>query len=702
VQEQHRATESEINALQRAYNSDMSVAFRALEENLIGRAQDIVRRHVPEPGEPDFRGWEWRYAWAQSRSDAVHTWNTPADMGIINAIRISPDQQHLVSCERRSVKSGVHRNRRLWNIQTRQELKRVLLPGGSDRGLAFSNAGDFLALHHLVDVNNRNEVHIYETSTWQLKTVIPSETLIHSLSFSTDDKTLAAVGNSGAVLWDWDEERDEERTVWKGLIPKQGGFHRDRNHDLAFFPDGRHLAIAAHGELTIVDLVTYDIVHQQPAPGEGAPIAISPDSRYVVMGSGDGHGEIGVLNTGLPNPASWKPEPPLIGHGDWVSSLAFTADGKRLISSSADNTLRVWDMNRRVTTRVLKGHQSHVYSFVLAADEERIISAGWDEQILEWDLTARQSRPREHQLAEPVREVVFSADSRRFYTLGKNGLVCIWDAKAFMKQHSLSPELGKNSSLLLSPDGDHLIAGTGSGELFVWDTETRKVIAQRKAQSRQIIPVGFSSDGTSLVTLGFENRISLWNAKTWQLRSSAQSGLDIAYYSHVVAEIPPKSDILLYPSGKDLIWWDLLQSRKFDQARVHPRWSGYIAVSPTGSLLASACGDSFIFLWDWQTRQSVGRLRAPRGTSSVAFSPDGRRLISGGSIQEAITLWDVSNQQEIAQFGTSSTLVVRVQFSPDLNTICAVDNRGIAYFWCAPSFEEINDLEGQQHQIERR
>jgi hypothetical protein len=167
VEEQRKARESEINALQRAYNSDMSVAFRALEENLIGRAQDIVSRHVPEPDDPDFRGWEWRYAWAQSRSDAVHTWNTPADMGIINAIRISPDQQHLVSSERRSLRSDVHRNRRLWNIQTRQELKRVLLPGGSDRGLAFSNAGDFLALHHLVDVNNRNEVHIYETSTWQ-------------------------------------------------------------------------------------------------------------------------------------------------------------------------------------------------------------------------------------------------------------------------------------------------------------------------------------------------------------------------------------------------------------------------------------------------------------------------------------------------------------------------------------------------------
>jgi type II secretory pathway pseudopilin PulG len=75
VQEEHKAKESEVNARKRAYNSDMSVAFRALEENLFGRVQDIVSRHVPKPGEPDFRGWEWRYAWAQSQSDAVHIWD---------------------------------------------------------------------------------------------------------------------------------------------------------------------------------------------------------------------------------------------------------------------------------------------------------------------------------------------------------------------------------------------------------------------------------------------------------------------------------------------------------------------------------------------------------------------------------------------------------------------------------------------------
>ncbi|MHC4629361.1 MAG: serine/threonine protein kinase, partial [Planctomycetota bacterium] len=52
VQEKHKAKESEVNALRRAYNSDMSQAFRAWEDNLFGRVQESVYQHVPKPGEP--------------------------------------------------------------------------------------------------------------------------------------------------------------------------------------------------------------------------------------------------------------------------------------------------------------------------------------------------------------------------------------------------------------------------------------------------------------------------------------------------------------------------------------------------------------------------------------------------------------------------------------------------------------------------
>jgi WD40 repeat protein/serine/threonine protein kinase len=688
VQEKHKARESEINALQRAYNSDMSLAFRALEENLFGRVQESVRRHVPEPEEPDFRSWEWRYAWALSQSDAIHVWDTPEEMHEIYAVRISPDQQYLVSCEHSLELWEGGDIRRLWNFQTKEELKHIHLPVGSPHGFAFSNSGKHLALHRS-SVNDAHEIHIYNTDTWGLETVIQSETVIYSLSFSPDDESLATIGPTRAVLWDWRGQ----------AIIHQWSRHTGRGdfyYDVAFFSDGHRLAIGGVDELKIVDVASGRIEYQQPAPDRGiTALAISPDGLYVAIGSGFEICEIGLLNT-----TSWEPESPLIGHSGWVTSLTFSTNGERLISSSADNTIRVWDMNSRLTTRVLKGHQSEVYGLSLISDESRAVSAGKDKRILEWDLNVSLSAYREHQLAEPVREMVFSADSQCFYTINDES-VSIWDAKTFSKQHSSSPEFGKQSSIILSPDGKHLIVGTGSGELWVLDAGSLQVVAQQNVQSGQILPVGFSADGKSLVVLESGNKISLWNVETWQLRSRIESESKIEYYIKNYCAVPQVSDILLYPSGADLVWWDLQYSKEQAMVHVHSKRSGVIAVSPTEPLLASASRSDYINLWNWQTRRPAGKLRGPRTFHCVAFSPDGRRLVTGSNGKGALMLWDVSTRQEIARFGTNVSLILKeVQFSPNGNIICAVDIGGTAYFWRAPSFERISALEAEQRKKE--
>ncbi len=135
--------------------------------------------------------------------------------------------------------------------------------------------------------------------------------------------------------------------------------------------------------------------------------------------------------------------------------------------------------------------------------------------------------------------------------------------------------------------------------------------------------------------------------------------------------------------------------------RVNSHHPGTIAVSPTEPLLASADRGDFIALWNWQTREEYKhKLRGPGTFHSVAFSPDGLRLVSGSNGNGAIMLWDVLTRQEIARFGTSSKDLITVQFSPDGNIICAVDTKGIAHFWRAPSLEEINDLEAMQRQKE--
>jgi WD40 repeat protein len=298
--------------------------------------------------------------------------------------------------------------------------------------------------------------------------------------------------------------------------------------------------------------------------------------------------------------------------------------------------------------------------------------------------------------------VVFAADSRTFYTVNDKGSVGIWDLNTFAKHQSLSTELGGKSSIVLSPDGKHLITGTGSGDLWVLDArDLREVAHEPNAAPGRILPVGFSADGKSLVALESDNKISLWNVDTWGFsdRVPIRPKVNYSYIDNYCA-ISPGSDMLVYPSGADLVWWDLKQSKKYTTVRVNPGSAGGIAFSPIEPLLASTARE--VGLWNWHTRQKAGRLLGnTRAFNSVAFSPDGRRLVTSSNGKGAVRLWDVSTGQEIARFGRSVVRILNtVQFSPDGNTICAVDIGRTAYFWQAPSWDEINALEAGRNRKE--
>ena len=111
---------------------------------------------------------------------------------------------------------------------------------------------------------------------------------------------LATLASGGALLWDW-----RRRTIIHRWSVHSGYGH----HDVAFFPDGRRLALGGADELKIVEVATGRIVHRQPAWDEDTRLAISPDSHYLAIGSGFEKTEIVLLN-----PDSWEPEPPLKGH----------------------------------------------------------------------------------------------------------------------------------------------------------------------------------------------------------------------------------------------------------------------------------------------------------------------------------------------------------------------------------------------------
>ena len=80
----------------------------------------------------------------------------------------------------------------------------------------------------------------------------------------------------------------------------------------------------------------------------------------------------------------------LKGHTDQVTSVAFSPDGKRIVSGSEDQTLKVWDATSGQETLTLNGHSGRVMSVAFSPDGKRIVSAGGDQTLKVWDATSGQ------------------------------------------------------------------------------------------------------------------------------------------------------------------------------------------------------------------------------------------------------------------------------------------------------------------------
>jgi dipeptidyl aminopeptidase/acylaminoacyl peptidase len=130
----------------------------------------------------------------------------------------------------------------------------------------------------------------------------------------------------------------------------------------------------------------------------------------------------------------------------------------------------------------------------------------------------------------------------------------------------------------------------------------------------------------------------------------------------------------------DVRIWDATDGRLLHAIR-HRSAVFEVAFSPGGELLATACFDGAVHLWDTDTGEQRGVLRGhPMAVIDIAFSPDGKRLVSAGE-DATVRLWDVATGDQVATFRTEPQRVRSISFSPDGARIAVGMNDGTISVW---------------------
>ncbi len=167
----------------------------------------------------------------------------------------------------------------------------------------------------------------------------------------------------------------------------------------------------------------------------------------------------------------------LQGHSESVLGVALTADGRRAVSASFDQTLKVWDLESGRALHTLEGHSDSVNGVAVTGDGRRAVSASWDKTLKVWDLeTGRALRTLEGH-SDEVTSVAVTGDGRRAVSASWDKTLKVWDLESGRALHTLEGHSDFVNGLAVTRDGRRAVSASDDKTLKVWDLETGRCIA---------------------------------------------------------------------------------------------------------------------------------------------------------------------------------------------------------------------------------
>jgi RNA polymerase sigma factor (sigma-70 family) len=231
-------------------------------------------------------------------------------------------------------------------------------------------------------------------------------------------------------------------------------------------------------------------------------------------------------------------------------------------------------------------------------------------------------------------------------------------------------------TVVFSPDGKSIAAGSAGRGLSLWDAATGKQVRPFN-RAHQFSTIAFSPDGKTLVAAGAV--VALYDVATGEVLRNLGDG---KLPSLAAAFAPDGKAVATADFNGDIVLWDPATGKQLRSLKGHDCRASSLAFAPDGKLLASAGREGPIRLWDPAAGAEVRRLtgHTGKGVARVAFSPDGKRLASSGWDQ-TVRLWDVATGQEVRTLQVMDLGVSPLAFAPDGKALASGHTDGTVVLW---------------------
>jgi uncharacterized delta-60 repeat protein len=510
---------------------------------------------------------------------------------------------------------------------------------------------------------------------------------VTSVAFSLDGKyILTGSLDNTAKLWD----------ATTGAAVRNFSGHAGPVESVAFSLDGKYvltgssdktakLWVAATGALvqTFSDPPNTVVRTSVEMKRSNHSVAFSPDGKYVLTGSDDGNARLWDTATGaLVRTFS--------GQTNIVRSVAFSPDGKYALTGGLDDTVRLWDAatGAQVRTFELTGW---VLSVAFSPDGKYILAGGTNDDPTLWDTTTGAVVETFIGDAKGAIGVAFSPDGKYLLTTSlSQSTAKLWDVASGELVRTFSGHTDTVTSVAFSPDGTYVLTGSMDRNAKLWAATSNANVRTFSGHTDIVESVAFSPDGKYVLSGSDDSTAKMWDAGTAALVRTF-SGHTGAVNS--VAFSPDGKYVLTGSNDGTARLWDAVTGAVVRTFSGHTDSVLSVAFSPDGKYVLTGSGDRTTKLWEAATGAEVLTLRGDtQAVTGVAFSPDGKYVLTGSADWDA-KLWDATTGAEVRTFKGSSSVQV-VAFSPDGKYVLTGDLERTATLWDAASGALVRTFSG--------
>jgi eukaryotic-like serine/threonine-protein kinase len=513
-----------------------------------------------------------------------------------------------------------------------------------------------------VAVSGAGGLQIWNVAAGKLTLLVAKDSAVSDFAFSPDGSRVATASLDGTARV-WDLETGQPIT---SLLQHGGPVLT-----VQFSSDGAQLATASDDKTArLWDAATSKQLRLF-AHSEGVQsAAFSPDGRRVVTRSG---GMIRVWEE-----ASGKRVTEFYADVAPLSEATFSADGRRIVVTGGQRAVRTWDAG----TGVMLSQVPMDGNAWLSPDRSRAVSGGRGAPAQVWNVITAQPVTPPLEQGRDTEEATFSFQGDHIAATALDGTVRVWDMATGEAVAGPLRHGSAITSAAFSPDGRLLVTRDKTGLVRVWDMAGSGAPLAPLQPSIGGVPLFFSPDGKWAVTASYSGNCFLWEAQTGRLVTSVHEDARIQ-----TAVVSSDGSRLLTGAWNGVARiWQATTGLPVGEPLRHAGLVSHVAFSRDDRLATTADQDRIACVWDSATGKRIAVMKHGQAVRWVAFSPDGRRIVtatgdfSGGAGTDSedldnpksdprktgeVQVWDAATGQPVTQPIPLEGVVQRASFSPD-------------------------------------